>query len=163
MQEHNLIEWTNRYRIGIPLIDGQHKKLIDMTNELYTGCLEGDEAANARFLKTIHDAVDYVRFHFTTEEKILERINYPGIAAHKKEHENFIKEILVQVQAFQEGKKFVPNLFVRYLRDWVLTHIAVSDKLYAVYLAEMKKKGVLFSVLMAARQTVVGIRSWPGI
>jgi hemerythrin len=160
MQETNLIEWSDRYRIGIPLIDEQHKKLIDMTNTLYMGCLEGDETAEAYFLKTIHDAVDYVRFHFTTEEQLLERINYPDMAAHKKEHENFVREILQQVQAFQEGKKFVPNVFVRYLRDWVLTHIAVSDKLYAVYLVEMKKQGVLFSLALKTQRAAMRFRRW---
>lgn len=160
MQETNLIEWSDRYRIGIPLIDEQHKKLIDMTNELYIGCLGGDEAAEAYFLKTVHDAVDYVRFHFTTEERLLERINYPDIVGHKKEHENFVREILQQVQAFQEGKKFVPNVFVRYLRDWVLTHIAVSDKLYAAYLVEMKKQEVLFSSSLKVQRAAMRLRYW---
>jgi hemerythrin len=143
MQDANLVEWDDQYLIGIPRIDEQHKKLIDMTNGLYLGCLKGDAAAEAYFLKTIHEAVDYVRFHFSTEEKILGRINYPDFTAHKKEHENFAREIIQQVQAFQQGKKFVPNIFVRYLRDWVLTHIAVSDKLYAKYLLDMKKQGLL--------------------
>ncbi|MDR1099355.1 MAG: bacteriohemerythrin [Treponema sp.] len=147
MQTDNLIDWNDRYRIGIPLIDKQHKKLIDMTNTLYTACLAGDEAARTHFLKTIHEAVDYVRFHFSTEEKILERINFPDIIAHKKQHEDFVKEIIQQVQAFQQGKKFVPNIFVRYLRDWILTHIAVSDKIYSAYLVEMKKQGVLFNLV----------------
>ncbi|MDR1899901.1 MAG: bacteriohemerythrin [Treponema sp.] len=143
MTDNNIVEWDDRYKIGIPRIDEQHKKLIDMTNKLYTACLRGDETAKAFFRKTVHEAVDYVRFHFTTEEKILERIRYPNLTFHKKEHENFVKEIIRQVQAFEEGKKFVPNLFVRYLRDWVLTHIAVSDKLYANYLISLKKQGVL--------------------
>jgi hemerythrin len=143
MRDTNLVAWDDQYLIGIPLIDEQHKKLIDMTNELYLGCLKGDDAAEAYFLKTIHEAVDYVRFHFSTEEKILERIKYPDFTTHKKEHEDFAREIIQQVDAFQKGKKFVPNVFVRYLRDWVLTHIAVSDKLYAKYLLDMKKQGLL--------------------
>jgi hemerythrin len=138
-----IVEWDARYTIGIPIIDEQHKKLIDMTNVLYMACRKGDDAAKVYFKKVVREAVDYVRFHFTTEEKILERINYPDLVSHKKEHEDFIKEILRQVQLFHEGKKFVPNLFVRYLRDWVLTHIALSDKQYAEYLMSLKKQGVL--------------------
>ncbi|MDR2072351.1 MAG: bacteriohemerythrin [Spirochaetaceae bacterium] len=162
MTKNNLIEWSDRYRIGIPLIDEQHKKLIDMTNTLYTGCLEGDKEARIYFLKTIHEAVDYVRFHFSTEEKLLERIKYPDLTAHKKQHEDFAREIISQVQAFQQGKPFVPNVFVRYLRDWVLTHIAVSDKLYAAYLLELKKQGVLFSMAIKAEYVAMRIRRWLG-
>jgi hemerythrin len=163
MKESNdFIPWSDRYRLGIPLIDEQHKKLIDMTNTLYEGCRGGDETAKAYFLRTIHEAVDYVRFHFTTEEKILERISYPDLEAHKKEHEDFVKEIIRQVQAFQEGKQFVPNIFVRYLRDWVFTHIAVSDKQYAVYLVEMKKQGALFNLAMKAQYAGARARQWAG-
>jgi hemerythrin len=144
MEDNHIVEWDTRYKIGIPVIDEQHKQLIDMTNRLYTACLGGNSAATVYFKRAVREAVDYVRFHFSTEEKILERINYPGITAHKKEHEDFIREILRQVQAFEQGKKFVPNLFVRFLRDWVLTHIAMSDKAYAEYLLDLKRRGVLF-------------------
>jgi hemerythrin len=140
MEDKNIVEWNDRYSMGIPLIDEQHKHLIDVTNSLYLGCLKGDEAARFYFLKTIHEAVEYTQYHFSTEERLMERIRYPERGTHKKQHEDFIKEILREVNSFTEGKKFVPNIFVRYLRDWVLTHIAVSDKLYAAYLQALKKQ-----------------------
>jgi hemerythrin len=92
---------------------------------------------------TIRGTVDYVKYHFSAEEKLLEKIRYPELAHHKKEHESFVKKILDDVQRFQEGKKFVPNVFVRYLKDWILTHIAVEDIKYADYIMALKKKGRL--------------------
>jgi hemerythrin len=41
------------------------------------------------------------------------------------------------------GKMFVPNTFVRFLKDWILTHIAVSDKKYSTYIFDLKKQGKL--------------------
>ncbi|ULQ59627.1 bacteriohemerythrin [Brucepastera parasyntrophica] len=141
MEEKTIIEWEDRYTVYIPMVDDQHKHLVSMTNELYEGCLLGGEAAHAYFQKAIHEAVQYVQKHFATEEKILKTVNYPEYSIHKKEHEDFILEVLQQVKNFQEGKKFVPNNFVRFLREWVLTHIAVSDKKYADYLLKLKKEG----------------------
>jgi hemerythrin len=141
----NIVEWDDRYSVGVPLIDEQHKKLIDVTNKLFKGCLRGDDEARRYFMKTIHEAVSYVKYHFSTEEKIFERINYPNMAAHKAQHQEFVKEVIREVTSFQEGRKFVPNKFVRFLKDWILTHIAVSDKQYAVYLAELKKQGKLYN------------------
>ncbi|MDR1903327.1 MAG: bacteriohemerythrin [Treponema sp.] len=144
-----LVEWDDRYLIGIQLIDDQHKELIDLTNKLYAGCLAGDEAAKAYFLETVHGTVDYVKYHFTAEEKILENVKYPALTEHKKFHEGFVKQIFDDVKSFEGGKKFVPNVFVRYLKDWILTHIAVEDKKYASYILNLKKQGILNSIIFS--------------
>jgi hemerythrin len=137
------IVWDERYSTRIPFIDEQHKELVHLTNELYQGCLMGDDVARDYFMKTIKGLVDYVGKHFSTEEKMLENIHYPGLAAHKNQHEEFVKKILEDVKSFQDGRKFVPNEFVRYLKDWILSHIAVEDKLYADYIFNLKKQGRL--------------------
>ncbi|MDR0723146.1 MAG: bacteriohemerythrin [Treponema sp.] len=143
MDDRILVEWDDRYLVGIPLVDEQHKELITMTNTLYQGCLEGDAKAKIYFMQAIHSTVDYVKYHFSAEEKILERINYPDIGEHKREHEGFIRHIFEQVKSFEGGRKFVPNDFVRYLKDWILAHIALSDKKYAQYIINLKKQGLL--------------------
>ncbi|HOV15815.1 MAG TPA: hemerythrin, partial [Spirochaetota bacterium] len=53
---------------------------------------------------------------------------------HKLAHEEFIKKILEEVKNFETGKQFVPNHFVRFLRDWTLEHIAIEDKKYETFL-----------------------------
>jgi hemerythrin len=143
MSDNIIVEWDDRYSVGIPLVDDQHKELIRWTNTLYESCLQGDEAARVSFKEAIRATVEYVKFHFGAEEQILKNINYPEFAVHKKQHEEFVKQVLEEVKNFDEGKKFVPNVFVRYLRDWILTHIAVADKKYAEYIIEIKKKGAL--------------------
>jgi hemerythrin len=149
MEDKILVEWDERYSVGIPLVDDQHKELVNMTNTLYEGCLAGDEAARAYFLQAIHGTVEYVKYHFAAEEKILENVNYPDILEHKRAHEGFVKNIFEDVKSFQTGKKFVPNVFVRYLKDWILTHIAVEDKRYAEYILNLKKQGLLESKTIA--------------
>jgi hemerythrin len=134
MEKEVFVEWDDRYSVKIPLIDSQHKQLIELTNSLYNACVEGTEAASGNFRSAIHSMVDYVKYHFAAEEKLLETSKYPGIAAHKREHESFVIKVLQDVRAFEDGKKFIPNIFVRYLKDWILAHIAVEDKKYAEYI-----------------------------
>ncbi|MDR1955918.1 MAG: bacteriohemerythrin [Treponema sp.] len=143
MEENILVEWDDRYLVGIGLIDEQHKELIALTNTLYQACLEGDAKAKTHFMEAIHSTVDYVRYHFSAEEKLLESVNYPDLAEHKKQHEGFVLQIFEEVKSFEQGKKFVPNVFVRYLKDWILTHIALADKKYAQYILHLKKEGLL--------------------
>jgi hemerythrin len=143
MAEEAFIVWDERYIIGIPVVDEQHKALLDLTNELYEACRKGDEAAREQFKDTIRRTVDYVKFHFSNEEKILERVKYPKASEQKQQHECFVRKILEEVHNFQTGKTFVPNQFVRFLRDWILEHIAVSDREYADYIHRLKKEGAL--------------------
>jgi hemerythrin len=138
-----LVEWDDKYSVGIPLIDEQHKELIRLTNELYRGCLTGDDTARAFFFNAVRGAMDYVKYHFSAEEKILENVNYPYLAEHKKAHEDFVLKMVEDVKSFQGGRKFVPNNFVRFLKDWILSHIAIVDTRYAKYIMDLKRQGKL--------------------
>jgi hemerythrin len=141
--EEVFVEWEDRYALGIPIVDEQHKELLALTNALYQACRQGDETARLQFKEAVHSTVDYVKFHFSAEEKILERVKYPAIAKHKQEHEGFVKKVLEEVKSFESGKTFIPNAFARFLRDWILTHIALSDKEYTEYITRLKKAGEL--------------------
>jgi hemerythrin len=152
MAGDKIVDWHSSYSVGIPLVDEQHKELINLTNKLYQGCMTGREVSKQVFLQTIRGAVDYIGYHFTTEEKIMIRINYPGYGTHKKEHTDFVKEVLSKIDDFNSGKIFTPNAFVHYLKDWVLTHIAVCDKKMGDFLIEMKKDGSLGKMTLKVKQ-----------
>jgi hemerythrin len=144
-----LVEWEEKYSVGISLIDNQHKELVRLTNELYQSCLTGNGEAEEFFFSTIRGVLDYTKFHFSAEEKLMENVRYPNYAEHKKQHEDFVVQLLNDVKSFQEGKKFIPNNFVRYLKDWILSHIALMDTSYAKYIMELKKQGTLGNVIGA--------------
>ncbi|MDR3146383.1 MAG: bacteriohemerythrin, partial [Treponema sp.] len=127
----------------IQLIDEQHKDLVNFTNDLYESCLAGDKAARKHFHITIHKTVNYIKNHFATEERIMEKIKYPGLMEHKREHESFVKQVFDDVKNYESGKKYVPNVFVRFLKDWILTHVALVDKKYADYILTLKKQSLL--------------------
>ncbi|HOJ65345.1 MAG TPA: bacteriohemerythrin [Spirochaetota bacterium] len=135
----DFVEWDQKYSVNIKEIDNQHKKLINLANELFKACLIGKEFAEKEFKNVIKEAVDYVKVHFKFEEELLFKYNYPEFKQHKQEHEDFVRKILEDVKNFESGKNFVPNNFARFLRDWTLQHIAVSDKKYSAFL---KSKGV---------------------
>jgi hemerythrin len=143
MADKEVVTWRDAYSVGVKLIDDQHKGLIAMTNELAERCQRGGGEAEIYFMKTIQGAVKYVKTHFTTEEIIMNRLHYPDFLTHKKEHEAFVAEVLQDVKEFEQGKKMVPLAFVKYLQEWVLTHIAKSDKKYGIFFDELRKKGQL--------------------
>ena len=138
-----IVTWGEKYATGIELIDEQHRMLVTLTNSLYQACFSGGIAADGVFENTLHRMVEYVRFHFGAELEILKRVNFPQYQDHKQQHDTLVKNIIDAANNYSGGKKLVPNTFVRTLKDWVFSHIAVSDKIYAAYIAEQKKKGLL--------------------
>ena len=138
-----IVTWDEKYATGVVLIDNQHKELIELINQLHNACLAGGETVGTTFKEAMSRMVEYVRFHFGTEQELLQRIKFPDIHNHKKQHAALIKSILEAAKDYSNGKKYVPNTFVRTLKDWVLGHIAVYDKAYALYVADQRRKGIL--------------------
>jgi hemerythrin len=138
-----IVIWEDKYATGIELIDNQHKQLVELTNQLYLACLAGDEVTSTVFKDAMSRMVEYVRFHFSAELKLLNAINYPDYHNHKKMHDDLVHEILDAAKDYSGGKKFVANNFVRTLKDWIFGHIAVYDKIYAAYVADERRKGLI--------------------
>ena len=146
------VQWQNSYSVGIRLVDEQHKELIRLTNRLFANCMAGQERSKNSFLDIIHEVVDYTGYHFGTEEKIMERVRYPSLLLHKREHTNFVREVYEKVDELKSGKKTVPIAFAYFLRDWVLEHIAVSDRKMGEYLLAMKRCGELQKVTLKVKK-----------
>jgi hemerythrin len=136
-----LIPWESKYALGVKIIDDQHKRLFALTNELYEKCRLGENAVHDQFIKTLHSMVDYVMVHFSTEEKIMEQIHYPKIAEQKEQHAAFTMKIIEESKRFGSGKHGVPLDLVHFLRDWIVSHIAVFDQVLANYIHQLKKSG----------------------
>jgi len=148
----DLVVWQATYSIGIGLIDAQHKTLIDLTNKLFRGCLDGKDEARSTFAKTVRELVNYVNYHFGTEEKIMERIKYSSFKEHKEEHVEFIRQVLGQIEALKSGKLFVPLTFAYFLRDWILNHIAISDRKLGSCLLALKRSGELHTIALKIKK-----------
>ena len=136
---NELITWGEKLSCGIKIIDDQHKCLVDLVNELFNHASGDAVQERDYFNKVIHKIVSYVRTHFAAEERILLATKFSGYAEHKSEHENFVQDILKNVRDYEAGKHFSLSTFTRFLRDWILSHIALRDKQYFEY---FKKKAI---------------------
>jgi len=141
--ENETVVWDEKYATGIGLIDAQHKQLIVLTNQLYNACFADEKVLEDAFKKAMHQMVEYVRFHFIAELKLLDALKFPDYNNHKKKHDQLIQDILSAVKDYNDGKKLVPNHFVRTLKDWIFSHIAIYDKEYSAYFHHQIEKGVL--------------------
>ena len=135
-----IIEWNPRLAIGIKVIDMRHRTLLRITNDLFTSFLYDRTVADAYFRTIARRTVEFIRQHFIIEETMMEETRYPCLEEHRKQHREFIKELLKHIRRFETVPRRVPNRFARFLRNWILTHIAITDKKYGLYYHSLVEK-----------------------
>ena len=135
MDEDSVV-WDDAYSVGFAPIDDQHKVLVAMTNQLFEDSKKRVATADVAFLQTVQKAVEYAQTHFTAEENYMSQVSYPNLAAHKEQHRQFELQIAGSLKEFEKGGT-APIELVRFLKNWLLGHIAQSDKQYAPFLKRL--------------------------
>jgi len=141
-----LVTWSNKLSCGIKLIDDQHKGLVDLVNDMFKHVTGNAVNEKDYFQRVIQEAVKYVKVHFATEEKIMLATKFSGYAEHKKEHEKFVLAVVNNIKDYEAGKRLTLSSFTKFLKDWILSHIAMMDKQYFEYfkmIASRKADGKL--------------------
>ena len=126
-----IFEWDGSIALGIPVIDEQHKALFGWVNMLDEAIKrgEGSEAVN----EVIWKLITYVTEHFTAEEQLLLACNYPRLASHRKEHDQFVERLRnIQVE-FIDGHQMSETI-LDFLVDWLVCHIKGTDQSYCRYM-----------------------------
>jgi len=142
----DLITWSNTFSCGIKLIDDQHRHLVNLVNEMYRHIPGNGKQELEYFVDIIQEADNYTKVHFETEEKIMKATGFPGFTEHQNEHKKFIAIVTKNFTDSAQGKRVSLCSFTKFLKEWILAHIAVMDKQYFVYLkkiATLKMDGKL--------------------
>jgi len=121
-----LLAWDNEFEIGIPIIDEQHHKFIDMVSEIQSTLLTASKEHLIRFFSFIYD---YMINHFKTEELIMLECHYPDIEVHAEEHREFREKIDFFYENFKKNNtQFIIVNIVDFMKDWIIGHLLSSDK-----------------------------------
>ncbi|MFX1484594.1 MAG: bacteriohemerythrin [Promethearchaeota archaeon] len=130
------IEWDDSLSVGVNLIDEQHKMLIKRIKDLSDAVNSGMGAVEIG--KTLDFMIDYTDFHFSTEEKHMTTLGYPGYDNHKEQHENFkltLKDMITEFK--EEGATAQLSYWVNdYLINWLVKHIKSIDTKLGEFLRE---------------------------
>jgi methyl-accepting chemotaxis protein len=120
------IEWNDSLCTGIKLIDNQHKRLIDLINQLVM-CMKdgGDRMVLA---SVVDELVNYTVTHFRDEEEMMKKYNYPDFAAHKKLHDEFVAKVADFTGKLKAGDRLPPADIYRFLNSWLIGHIEKQDR-----------------------------------
>jgi len=127
------VKWTEDLSTGIEKIDEQHKELFEKINDLVAAVRQS--VCKYKISDVIRFLEDYVFFHFGEEEKYMQQFGYHGYQSHKAQHKKFIEnfnELKKELPKLEGGKK--PGSYDlsvwtnQVVVDWILDHIAKTDK-----------------------------------
>ena len=80
---------------------------------------------------------DYTEFHFGEEEKLQEEIGYPGIAEHKKKHEE-LRQVVKDLYAMLEEQEGPTAAFVESVKMCIRDRFTAGDRRSFVFMIWME-------------------------
>ena len=127
-------EWKDSLSVGNITIDTQHKKLINMINTLNDAMIQGK--GKELIEKSLKELVDYTKTHFSNEEFMMNKYNYPDYPSHKSEHTKLLQQVNEFQENFKNGKTVLSVTLMNFLKDWLNGHIMKIDIKLASFLAK---------------------------
>jgi hemerythrin len=133
------LKWAEQLATGIAEIDNQHQEMFERTNILMQAMHEGKGKNEIQEVMAFLD--DYVVSHFGLEEDYMTQYNYPGLARHKEQHQDFITNfnaIKNELESTGPSSALVIQT-QRKLSDWWVNHIVAVDKELGAFLAQQSR------------------------
>lgn len=122
------VEWTEKYSTGNALVDAYHHIFFQMVQE-FSLTLKDENAPPME--ERVAFLVDYTFMHFDSEERMMERANYPDLEEHCQAHIRFKEQVKAIQQDFQTHPDAVKAEEVLSLvQDWFAHHILGEDMRY---------------------------------
>lgn len=132
-----MFNWDDSYSVNINMIDSHHKRLFDILNKLYDLMLREGSKEDKEIIDIIAELIDYTNFHFSEEEKMMEKFDYPELSSHKQLHRDFVAKMEeYQTKAKNGMAIFVVTDVADIGIDWLKSHILTVDNRYKTYMEE---------------------------
>jgi hemerythrin-like metal-binding protein len=123
---HEFIKWDDVYKTGNYVIDYQHKRLVRAINDV-AEVSKNSELKQSLLHFVIDELFNYTKYHFSTEEALMKRMNYSQVDEHKVLHAEFVEKLKVIKDEFETKNREIDHELLSFLKDWLMGHILEED------------------------------------
>jgi hemerythrin len=120
---------------GVERIDSQHEVLFGLIHDFQNAWRSGNSTKEV--LCFLEEMFLYVKFHFFSEEHLMQLVEYPRSDDLRKEHLEMVKNISAFIEDFKNGNA-KPAEIEGFLFDWFLDHISTEDFAFAEFFREKR-------------------------
>lgn len=132
------LEWRNGFSVGIPVIDDQHRGMIDVLNDVGEAMARNDHAGCDRLFSRF---LELSKAHFASEERVLFASGFPQAEEHARRHHDLL-DMAMDAQA--RCRKLLQNSQLtecfNALLEFMVGDLLDADILFKSYLEEMDVK-----------------------
>lgn len=135
-----ILTWDERFLLGLPDIDQEHRILFDLINQLHDAYAAGHGGER---LDVVFGVLgEYVTIHFRREEDLLRACHYPYLAPHLAAHTVFSTNVDDMFHRYRQGgnEHLVIELLAT-LSNWWRFHVLEDDADYGRYVHDKASLG----------------------
>ena len=123
-----MIEWSNKYSVGVSVMDEDHKGFIGTINKVIAARQRNYSQEEVE--EVLSELVKFAKEHFKTEESYMSKFEYPDYLLHYNEHLNFSLHMIIYNNQVINGEYKIMDEVYNYLQEWLVHHIQKTDKKY---------------------------------
>jgi hemerythrin len=126
-----IVTWDSQLSVNISQFDEHHRQLIGYINQLHDAMTQGKGKDVAG--KILDGLIAYTRFHFASEEALMQKYNYPRYLKHKALHEALTRQVIDFQGRYLTGQLGIGIPLSQFLKDWLTNHILGEDIKYGPF------------------------------
>ena len=125
-----LVPWSEGLSLGVPVIDEQHRRLVDLINAVGDSLRDDTQRGGGAVMQEL---IRHTELHFRTEEALMHAHGAHNAERHRQEHRVLLSD-LRSLGAGLEATSVM--LALQHLKAWLVRHIDTSDRELATELRE---------------------------
>ena len=125
--------WSDNYKVGVRIIDMDHKMLFEIINTLHAGIVRG--LAGESLNVALAGLIRYVDEHFEREENLMRQYQFPDFEAHHEKHRELVRTVhAIRKVQLSDPKSIDLSKLMDFLGTWLKHHVMRADRAYVPYL-----------------------------
>ena len=116
--------WQERYLIGHPRIDREHRLFFDIVAAFSEGCRQ--RLGRDALISLLEEVLLFAKFHFRSEENVMRALGFEGLQAHRELHRQLIDRLGRMIVGVKLGR-YAPTEVEEFLVKWLVRHVTRED------------------------------------
>lgn len=120
-----------KHLLKLKEMDDLHIEFLDIYNSVDTSSIQS-------FIQKLTEICEHSKRHFSYEEELMDKTNYPTFREHKEEHAKVLAEMQYFINNSRSmiGKKMLKAYYLEKIPDWFDLHLLSMDSDLAAHLSK---------------------------